>query len=341
MLLQKYSSILSKSHAFVYLYSQETRTHTAFSCSTLALPASTVRRKPTGAISGQDHFLTVGLRWPSLSASAIRSHCSRSCANLPVFWRTFLTFSLFQLKKWQQFTHWLWNQEKAVVIWWHSSSRLRLNAPAAQASRAPGFRPGGAATQLSARPAGLGVAASGALRVVEGKGFASNFIPQTPAVYTPPAQGGSQLRLPSAEPGRACRSHREPASHGAWDKNKAKGKENLSEQRKGRERSDSPRPPSGAGAPPHGAAAGAAPPRNAPRALRCHPCPADLLAAPQQPRAGPRRPFSPRGLHLPAGPAETCGPSAALRVAVPGPRTTAPAVPAPPRLLPASFSSPR
>lgn len=89
-----------------------------------------------------------------------------------------------------------------MIIWWHSSSRLRFNAPMTQASRAPGaFAQADAATQLSARPGGLGVAAPLALRVLEGKGFASNFIPQTPALYTPPAQGGPQLRPPARPQG--------------------------------------------------------------------------------------------------------------------------------------------
>lgn len=109
-----------------------------------------------------------------------------------------------------------------------------------------GFRPGGRRDPVirQARRPGSGrpTRSPGAGR----KTLRFQFHPSDTSSLHPSCAGwpaAPPARPPSGEPGSACRNHREPASPGAGDKHRAKGKENPSEQRKGRQRSLTARPP--------------------------------------------------------------------------------------------------
>lgn len=179
----------------------------------------------------------------------------------------------------------------------------------AEASWAPGSLPGGHRDRLICQTWRPGSGRLVSLQVVEGKSFATKFIPHAPAggtPHTPPAQGVSQLRPPSGV----------PASRGAGgQKIKRRANENLRHS----ERAPGTAPAADAlgggsaasrhgrrgrltAGPPHGTAALPPRPRNAPGgAAPSAVAPLTSLLRPGDPGSGPRRPFPPRELRLPAG----------------------------------------
>lgn len=144
---------------------------------------------------------------------------------------------------------------------------------------------------------------------MEGKSFATNFIPLTPAGSYLHGVAHRSARPPSGEPGRACRRQRSPPAAGLGDENKAKRKENPRGRRQGRQyRASPPRPSRARGRGPS--------PSSPPAVTRRHLCPANLpapprpgsnmsgLAAPSPPgnynsQRAPRRPLPPS--HPPRG----------------------------------------
>lgn len=240
-------------------------------------------------------------------------------------------------------------QEKRAIIIVTCDTPCRV----AEASWAPGSLPGGHRDRLICQTWRPGSGRLVSLQVVEGKSFATKFIPHAPAggtPHTPPAQGVSQLRQPSGV----------PASRGAGgQKIKRRANENLRHS----ERAPGTAPAADAlgggsaasrhgrrgrltAGPPHGTAALPPRPRNAPGGAAPSAVarrPANLPAPSRGPRVGASPPLSAAGTTPPSrrprpgAPAATCGSPAALREAAPGPRTTAPGVPA---CRPASRPSP-